>query len=146
MPAAKTQLKSKPPLPFPSFLACVSQVLYSCDSMGHSQPGSSVHGIFQARILEWVCSFLLEGIFPTQGWNLCFLHCRWDFFFFFTCWVIRESQANSWSKLIQDITKSFFNFLGPLIFHFLEEKEGIEFCLLWIIRLFLHTIYVSMLS
>ena len=25
-----------------------------CDPMGCSLPGSSVHGIFQARILEWV--------------------------------------------------------------------------------------------
>ena len=25
-----------------------------CDSMDCSLPGSSVHGIFQARILEWV--------------------------------------------------------------------------------------------
>ena len=25
-----------------------------CDPMDHSPPGSSVHGIFQARILEWV--------------------------------------------------------------------------------------------
>ena len=25
-----------------------------CDPMDHSLPGSSVHGIFQARILEWV--------------------------------------------------------------------------------------------
>ena len=25
-----------------------------CDSMNCSPPGSSVHGIFQARILEWV--------------------------------------------------------------------------------------------
>ena len=23
------------------------------DPMGHSPPGSSVHGIFQARVLEW---------------------------------------------------------------------------------------------
>ena len=39
-------------------------------------PGSSVHGISQARILEWVaisCHFLLQGIFPTQGSNPCFL-------------------------------------------------------------------------
>ena len=26
----------------------------SCDPMDHSLPGSSVHGILQARILEWV--------------------------------------------------------------------------------------------
>ena len=31
-------------------------------------------GIFQARILGWVCHFLLQEIFPTQGLNLCLLH------------------------------------------------------------------------
>ena len=39
-------------------------------------PGFSVHGIFQARILEWVANFLLLGIFSTQGLNLDLLHCR----------------------------------------------------------------------
>ena len=24
-----------------------------CDPMDHSLPGSSIHGIFQARVLEW---------------------------------------------------------------------------------------------
>ena len=46
----------------------------------HSRSVSSVHGIFQARILEWVAIFLLQGIFRTQGSNwhlLCLLHCRW---------------------------------------------------------------------
>ena len=46
-----------------------------CDPMGCSLPGFSVHGIFQARILEWV-AFLLQGIFPTQGSNPGLLHCR----------------------------------------------------------------------
>ena len=37
-----------------------------CDPMGCSLPGSSVLGILQARILEWVASHsLLQGIFPT---------------------------------------------------------------------------------
>ena len=31
-------------------------------------PGSSVHGIFQARAQEWI---LLRGIFPTQGLDSC---------------------------------------------------------------------------
>jgi len=39
-----------------------------CDLMDCSPPGSSVHGISQARILEWVAIF--QGIFPTQGSNL----------------------------------------------------------------------------
>ena len=44
-------------------------------SMGCSPPGSSVHGILQARILEWVCHSFLLGVFPTQGLNLGLLHC-----------------------------------------------------------------------
>ena len=38
-------------------------------------PGSSVHGILQARILEWVA--MLQWIFLTRGSNLsllCLLH------------------------------------------------------------------------
>ena len=45
------------------------------DFMDSSPPGSSVHGIFLARILEWVTMPSSE-IFPTQGSNLCLLHCR----------------------------------------------------------------------
>ena len=40
-----------------------------CDLMDGSPPGSSVHGISQARLLEWVAIFLLWRIFPTQGSN-----------------------------------------------------------------------------
>ena len=45
-----------------------------CDPMDSSLPGSSVHGIFQATILEQVVIFLLQQIFPTQGSNLQHLH------------------------------------------------------------------------
>ena len=45
--------------------------------MDCSQTGSSVHGISQARILEWVAIPFSRGIFPTQGSNLGHLHCRW---------------------------------------------------------------------
>ena len=31
--------------------------------MDYSPPGSSVHGIIQARILEWVASLLFRGSF-----------------------------------------------------------------------------------
>ena len=50
-----------------------------CDPIGCSPPGSSVHGILQARILENTgvgCHFLLQRIFLTQGSNLDLLHCR----------------------------------------------------------------------
>ena len=43
---------------------------------GLQPSGSSVRGIIQARILEWVATSFLQGIFSTQGWNPHFLHCR----------------------------------------------------------------------
>ena len=42
--------------------------------MDCSPPGSSVHGILQARKLFVGCHFLLQGIFVTQGSNQSLLH------------------------------------------------------------------------
>ena len=36
----------------------------------------TVHGIMQARMLEWVAFPFSRGIFPTQGSNPSLLHCR----------------------------------------------------------------------
>ena len=47
-----------------------------CDPMDCSPPGSPVHGIIQARILEWVGIPFSRGIFPTQGLNSGLLLCR----------------------------------------------------------------------
>ena len=48
-----------------------------CDPIGCSPPGSSVQGILQARILEWVAVPSSRGwIFPTEGLNPGLLHCR----------------------------------------------------------------------
>ena len=50
-----------------------------CNAMNCSLPGSSVHGILQARILGVTCHFLLQGIFLIQGSNPCLLHfLRWQ--------------------------------------------------------------------
>ena len=45
-----------------------------CDPVDGSPPGSSVCGILQARILEWVAISFSRGIFLTQGMNPCLLH------------------------------------------------------------------------
>ena len=59
--------------------------LQSCptllDPMDCSPPGSSVHRILQARILEWVAIPFFRGIFLTQGLNPGLLHCRKIFFY-----------------------------------------------------------------
>ena len=40
--------------------------LILCDPMDCSPPGSSVHGISQVRILEWVANFFSRGL-PGPG-------------------------------------------------------------------------------
>ena len=59
---------------------CVCLVTKSCpnlcDPMDCRPPGSTVHGISQARILEWVTISSSRGIFPTQGLNCVFCISR----------------------------------------------------------------------
>ena len=43
-----------------------------CDPMDYT-----VHGILQARILEWAAVPSSRGIFPTQESNPGLPHCRW---------------------------------------------------------------------
>ena len=69
------------------FYCALCSVTPSRPTLIYSPPDSSVHGIFQARILEWVAIFLLQGIFQTQRSNVCLLHCRQ----IFTWWTIREA-------------------------------------------------------
>ena len=52
-----------------------------CDPMDCSPPGSCVHGILQARILEWVA--MLSSRTLTQEPNLGVLQWRWILY----CWV-----------------------------------------------------------
>ena len=53
----------------------VKSCLTLCDPMDCSLPSFSVHGVFQARILEWVAiSFSRGSSQPSQGSNPCLLH------------------------------------------------------------------------
>ena len=46
-----------------------------CDAMDSSPPGSSVHAILQAKILEWVAVPFSRGSSQPQGSNLGLPHC-----------------------------------------------------------------------
>ena len=39
-----------------------------CDPMDRSPPGSSAHGIFQSRVLEWVAIAFSSG--PITSWQI----------------------------------------------------------------------------
>ena len=57
---------------------CLCVRAQSCSTLCYlldcSPPASSVHGISQARILEWVAISSSRGIFATQGSNPRLLH------------------------------------------------------------------------
>ena len=75
-------------------LAVVSD---SLDPVDCSRPGSSVHGILQARILEWIAiPFSRRSSWPrNQTWVSC-ISGR-----FFTIWATREAPDCSYSALFQ---------------------------------------------
>ena len=57
-------------------------------AMNHSMLDSSVYGILQARILEWVAISFSRGSFPPRHWTWasCFAGR------FFTIWATRQAQ------------------------------------------------------
>ena len=58
-----------------AWVYCIGVFLsvFLCDPMDYSLPGSSIHGIFQARILEWVAIPLFRASFPPRDrtWVSC---------------------------------------------------------------------------
>ena len=67
-----------------------------CNFMDHSLPGSSVHGVLQARILEWVAILFSKGCSQPryQTWVSCTAGK------FFIIWITREAPKTPWRKLI----------------------------------------------
>ena len=60
--------------------------LILCDPMDCSLPGSSVHGIFKARVLEWVAISFSRGSSQPRDQT----QVSWVIGRRFTIWVTRE--------------------------------------------------------
>ena len=59
-----------------------------CDPMDCSLPGSSIHGIFQARVLEWVAiSYSRGSSWPRDWTQVSRIAGR-----YFTIWATREAH------------------------------------------------------
>ena len=89
-----------------------------CYPMDCSLPGSTVHGIFQARILEWVAiSFSRRSSWPRdRTWVSCVVgRC-------FPIWATRDWEITNVDRLHLNVTRShvsfflFFTALGPHCF------------------------------
>ena len=64
-----------------AWMCAVTSVVSDCDPMGQSQPGSSAHGILQARILEWVPMPSPRGSSLPRNWTCIssvYLHWQTD--------------------------------------------------------------------
>ena len=62
--------------------------VWLCNPMDCSPPGSSIHGIFQERLLEWVTISFFRGFSPPRDWTQvsCIAgRC-------FTVWATREAR------------------------------------------------------
>ena len=59
------------------------------------------------------CHFLLQGIFPTQGWNLCLQH--WDSGAYFISGIV------SWSYIVHSFKSSLLQW-GRFSFYFIDEE------------------------
>ena len=92
--------------------------------MDYRPPGSSAHGILQARILNWSISssivdwcisihFPLQGIFQTQGSYLSLLHCR-QILYFLSHWG-SPKQREFWPSVCNPENLSKYTFTSSLL-------------------------------
>ena len=81
---------------------CTQLCVTLCDPMDYSPPGSSVHGIFQARILEWVAIFFSRGSSLPRDWTCVSLMSPALAGGFFTNWEALKgpcSVAAAWKPV-----------------------------------------------
>ena len=100
-----------------------SEVAQSCptlsDLMGYSLLGSSVHGIFQARLLEWGAIAFSEFFFSYWSTSIDFL----DVFiilpdyFEFSRYIITDLTSYKECKMVQLLWKTVWQFLKKLNIH-----------------------------
>ena len=100
-----------------------SEVTQSCltlsDPLDCSPPGSSVHGIFQARLLEWGAIAFSEFFFSYWSTSIDFL----DVFiilpdyFEFSRYIITDLTSYKECKMVQLLWKTVWQFLKKLNIH-----------------------------
>ena len=94
-----------------------------------------LHGISQARTLEWVAIFFLQGIFPTKGFNqgiiyywatgkiLCLLDLPILDIYFLINWIIENVVFHDW--LLHFVYKFFCEHMFPVLLD-IYPRSGIS--------------------
>ena len=99
--------------------SCIVLVTQSCptrDPVDCSPPGSSVHGIFQARMLEWVATPFSRGSSRPRSWTQVSCIGR-----FVTVWATRETQY-SWIHVLVFLTERSWVYVLFYILNYLTDS------------------------
>ena len=93
-------MKYKPPIFLKLKVLVPLLCLTLCDPMDYSRPGTSVHGNFQAKVLEWVAISFSRGTSQPRDWT----QVPWLAGRFFITWATKEVHllnrrySTTWSK------------------------------------------------
>ena len=89
-----------------------------CDAMDCSPAGSSVHGILQARILEWVSISFSRGSSQPRNWT--WVSCIAGRFF--TNWAMREAHIHTHTYICKILFMLLLCFKLSTTFYSSEDK------------------------
>ena len=86
-----------------------------CNPMDCSPPGSSVYGIFQARVLEWVAISFSRGSSQPRDWTwVSYIAGRC-----FNIWATRENHQDEEMRILDDVQTKNLIILNIQIFKFI---------------------------
>ena len=114
--------------------ACAQSCMTLCDPVDCSPPGFSVHGILQARVLEWVAIASSKGSSQPRGLNLhllclLLLHCRHTLYpvshwggLPLSLWLSPLTAPTPWMSLTP------WGLRHPLPAAFLWKRQPLELC------------------
>ena len=103
-----------------------------CDPMDYSLPGSSLHGIFQARVLEWVAISFSRGSFPPRDWP-CISCISSTGRRILNHWTTREPIIKQYNTILSfvrspDYTKTNYLTKWKITFVYESESEVTQSC------------------
>ena len=109
-----------------------------CDSMGYHPPGSSVHGILQVSILEWVAIpfFRVSSQPRYQIWLSCIAGI------FFHTWATREAYCSQKYKVSYDLVfQTWESYWIKYLSQYLIIKQSLWAKISWYSRHYFLSIY-----
>ena len=121
---------------------CVLSCVWLCDPVDWSPPGSSVHGISQAIMLEWVATSFSRGSSWPRSWTqVSCIAGR-----FFTVCATREAQY-SWIRVLIFLTEINWVYVLFQILNCLSHSCHLDvsfpfFFLLWLCGIFHMSVFL----